>query len=203
MSLFSRMSLFLFVVLLAAGQGVAAEGFEIVGVGTSPAGAFADGIRNVAGVFGKVQVVSDSEVEDFTLKADHIKAKAAFSGTRLDRFFRGFERRDGLWYAKFYFPADFVQAVQSRPRDAGAVKFLVDWEKISYQSRQTDSFGEVRAESFRFSLPPWYRELIDANVVKTENIGPVAGTMLGVLLLSCILAIAGIAWRDGRKRAGC
>ena len=191
----------LFILLLCPSQGVAFEGFEVVGIGINPASALRDGIRQIGEVFGGVEVLSESEVNDFVVKYDRIKTKSQFTGSKLDRFFRGFERRDGLWYAYFTFPAGFVRAVQSKPRDTGASKFSVDWKAISYQSQRADSFGEVKAKSYSVQIPSWYRDLIDSNVVKTDNIGPVAGTLLGLALVSWLLGIVYLAWRDSRREA--
>jgi len=191
----------LFVLLLCPNQGVTSDGFEVIGVGTNPATALRDGVRQIGEVFGGVQVFSESEVQDFVLKADCIRTSSEFTGSQLDRFYRGLQHRDGLWYATFQFSADFVQAVQERVRETGTAWFSIDWEAISYQSKQADSFGEVKTKSYTVHIPSWYRDLIDSNVVKTDNIGPVAGTLLGLALVSWLLGIVYLAWRDSRKEA--
>ena len=201
MRLSSSIALLLIIVFFAGNQSIASDGFEIVGLGTNPPAALRDATRQIAELFGGVEVLSESEVNDFVLKYDRIKTKSHFTGSKLDRFFRGFEHRDGLWYAYFTFPAGFVQAVQSRPRDTGSAKFSVDWEAISYQSQHADSFGEVKAKSYSVEIPPWYRSLIDSHVVKTDNIGPVAGTLLGLALVFSLLTITYFAWRDSKREA--
>ena len=189
------------IVFLGGGQGNASDGFQIVGVGTNPPKALTGATRQIGEIFGGVEVLSESEVNDFILKYDRIKTKSRFTGSKLDRFFQGFEQREGLWYAHFVFPEEFVRAVQSRPRDTGTSKMSVDWEAISYQSQHADSFGEVKAKSYSVEIPPWYRSLIDSHVVKTDNIGPVAGTLLGLALVFSLLTITYFAWRDSKKEA--
>jgi len=48
--------LVLFILLPCPTQGVALEGFEIVGVGTNPAAALRNGIRQIGEIFGGVRV---------------------------------------------------------------------------------------------------------------------------------------------------
>ncbi len=189
----------LFILLLCPNQGVAFDGFEVVGVGTEPAAALRDGIRQIGELFGGVEIFSESEANDFVIKHDRIKTKSHFTGSKLDRFFQGFTNRDGLWHAHFVFPEQFVNAVQSRPRDTGASNLSIDWHAISYQSRYADSFGEVKSKSYAVQIPAWYRELIDDNVMRTDKIGPIAGTLAGLTLVSAILTIAGLAWRNARR----
>ncbi len=81
----------------------------------------------------------------------------------------------------------------------GASNLSIDWHAISYQSRYADSFGEVKSKSYAVQIPAWYRELIDDNVMRTDKIGPIAGTLAGLTLVSAILTIAGLAWRNARR----
>ncbi len=199
MRLSSSIAVLLIIVFFAGGQGIASDGFEIVGIGTNPANALRDGIRQISELFGGVEVLSESEVNDFVLKYDRIKTKSHFTGSKLDRFFQGFTNRDGLWHAHFVFPEQFVNAVQSRPRDTGASNLSIGRHAISYQSRYADSFGELKSKSYAVQIPAWYRELIDDNVMKTDKIGPIAGTLTGLALVSAILTIACLAWKNARR----
>ena len=197
----SCLLLVLYIFLLCPNQGIAYDRFKVVGVGTNPATALRDGIRQIGEIFGGVKVFSESEVQDFVLKADRIRTSSRFAGSKLDRFYKGLQYREGLWYATFSFPTDFVQAVQGRARETGTARFSIDWEAISYKSRHADSFGEVKTKSYTVHIPSWYRDLIDSNVVKTDNIGPVSGTLVGLALVSWLLGIVYLAWRDSRREA--
>ena len=182
----SSCSLFvLFILLLCPIQGVAFEGFEIVGVGTNPATALRDGIRQIGEIFGGVNVFSESEVQDFVLKADRIKTSSNFTGSKLDRFFQGVAQRDGLWYARFSFPEEFVRSVQSRQRDARTTKLTASWDVFEYTSGTADSFGEVHSESVYFRIPTWFKEFVDYYVVDTERSSP---------LVACVLILAGLTF---------
>ena len=195
----SCLLLVLFILLLCPIQGVTFDGFQVVGVGTNPATALRDGIRQIGEIFGGVKVFSESEVQDFVLKADRIRTTSNFTGSKLDRFYRGLRHRDELWYATFHFPADFVRAMQKRARDTGTTKLCVDWEAITYESKHADSFGEVKRKSYTVQIPSWYRDLIDSNVVKTNNIGPIAATLFSLALVSAILTIAYFAWKNSKR----
>lgn len=189
----------LFTVLPNFGQGIADAHLEITGSGITQSAAFSDATRQTAELFGGVEIISESEARNFVLNNDRIQTTSRFTGSKLDRFFQGFRHRDGLWHAHFIFPDEFVRAVQSRPRDTGASNLTIDWDVVSYQSRYADSFGEVGTTSYSLQIPDWYRELINDNVLKTDNLGPVAGTFAGLALVSAILSIAALAWRNSRK----
>ena len=190
----------LFILLLCPIQGIALEGFEIVGIGTNPATALRDGIRQIGEIFGGVKVFSESEAEDFVLKADRIRTSSDFTGSKLDRFYRGLQHRDELWYAAFSFPTDFVQAVQQRARDTGSGKFSIDWEAITYQSTRADSFGEIRQTSYKLRLPDGYKNLVRRCITSNETFGPISTLLIIPAILYLIWLIIRIFWFEEKVR---
>ena len=190
----------LFILLLCPIQGIAFDGFEIVGVGTNPAKALRDGVRQIGEIFGGVQVFSESEVQDFVLKADRIRTSSKFTGSKLDRFYKGLDHRDGLWYAKFRFPGDFVRAVQQRARDTGSGKFSIDWEAITYQSKHADSFGEIRQTSYKLRLPDDYKNLVRRCITSNETFGPISALLIIPAILYLIWLIIRIFWFEEKVR---
>ena len=180
----------LFILLLCPIQGIALEGFEIVGVGTNPAAALRDGIRQIGEIFGGVKVFSDSEVQDFVLKADRITTSSKFAGSKLDRFYRGLQHRDGLWYARFLFPREFVRSVQSRQRTEKTAKLSASWDVIEYRSRTADDFGEVREDSIKIRIPAWYLAFVQRYLGDTDKVGPADAAILTILgILISVLTI--------------
>ena len=190
----------LFILLLCPIQGIALEGFEIVGVGTNPATALRDGVRQIGEVFGGVEVFSESEVQNFILKADHVRTSSDFTGSKLDRFYKGLRHQDRLWYATFYFPTDFVGAVHEKARDMGTARFSVDWESISYQSRHADSFGEIRRTSYKLRLPDGYKNFVRRYITSNEAFGPISAFLIISAIVYLIWLIVRMFWFEEKVR---
>ena len=191
----------LFILLLCPIQGIAFEGFEIVGVGTNPAKALRDGVRQIGEVFGGVQVFSESEVQDFVLKADRIRtshrnspAPSSTDSTEASSIEMGYGMRSSA------FPGDFVRAVQQRARDTGSAKFSIDWEAITYQSKHADSFGEIRQTSYKLRLPDGYKNLVRRCITSNETFGPISALLIIPAILYLIWLIIRIFWFEEKVR---
>ena len=61
----------------------------LVGAGPTPSSAVKDGIRQIRELFGRFFILSETVVRDGILEKDVIIQKGSFSGSKLDRFYKG------------------------------------------------------------------------------------------------------------------
>lgn len=147
--------------------------FDIIGVGKTPNAALSDGIKQISMVFGRHTIDSRTSVHNYVLKEDIIRARARFSGSKLERFLVGVYRQGGGYRAVFRFPDEFIEALQEKVRDKRQEALALSWDKVRYNSTEHDSFGEVHSKAWLFTVPACVRKFVDYYVWDVDGAGVV------------------------------